>query len=222
MAVSILDLIFPKRCVNCQKFGSYICRDCLKKVEFVDKPICPICQRQAVGGKTHPGCSNRLSLDGLIVGMKYRGPVKIAVKKIKYRWVRDIEETLGELLVKNMWKFDFPQGSILVPIPLHSKRKRWRGFNQAELLANYFAKKFHQKASVSLSRIIDTKPQVGLKKDGRIKNIKGAFIVNGDVRGKELILVDDVFTSGATMMEACRVLKRVGAKSVWAMTLALG
>ena len=222
MAFSILDLIFPKRCVNCQKFGSYLCRVCLKKVEFIEKPVCPICQRQAVGGKTHPGCYSRYSLDGLVVVARYRGAIRSAIRKIKYRWVTDIESTLGDLMTDNLWKFDFPADSVLVPIPLHPKRKRWRGFNQAELLTKYLSKKFGSRTSDSLYRYIDTKPQVGLKKEDRRKNIKGAFRVNGDVNGCDLIVVDDVYTSGATMMEAARVLKRAGARTVWAMAVALG
>lgn len=238
MTFSFLDFIFPKRCVSCGKFGSYLCSVCLAKVEFIEHPVCPICQRQAVGGKTHPGCYSRYSLDGLVVVARYRGAIRSAIRKIKYRWVTDIESTLGDLMVDNLWKFDFPADSVLVPIPLHPKRKRWRGFNQAELLTDYLSKKFGSKTSDLLIRTVDTKPQVGLKKDKRRENIRGAFALRfapfdtqgkqgkpsegSSIRGKNLILVDDVFTSGATMMEAAKVLKRAGAKSVWAMAVALG
>ncbi len=95
MAISILDLLFPKRCVGCGKFGTYLCQKCFLKIEFVENPDCPICQRQAIGGKTHPKCFSRWGLDGLVVATRYRGPVKAAVRKLKYRWVSDLGETLA-------------------------------------------------------------------------------------------------------------------------------
>ena len=225
--MDLLDLVFPKRCVSCGAFGKYICNNCFYKIEFVEKPICPICQRQAIGGKTHPKCAGTFRLDGLVVACKYKGPIKFAIQKVKYKWVYDIEKVLVDLLALQIWKFDLPQNSILVPIPLHKNRKNWRGFNQAEILAKTLAKKFGVEYSDSLIRIIETKTQVGLTKDERKKNVRGAFAFNKKVvkkyiEGRNFILVDDVYTSGATMMEAAKVLKRSGARNVWAMTVALG
>ena len=125
-----------------------------------------------------------------------------------------------------------PQNSILVPIPLSKNRKNWRGFNQSEILTKTLAKKFGVEYSNSLIRIIETKTQVGLSRDERKKNVKGAFSLRSSrhpeldlgsrLRDKNFILVDDVYTSGATMQEAAKVLKRAGANSVWGMTVALG
>ena len=222
-----LDLVFPKRCVSCSRFGSYICKECFPKIEFIEKPICPICQRQAISGKTHPRCVSKFHLDGLAVACKYKGTIKLAIKKVKYKWVYDIEKVLVDLLASQIWKFDFPPNSILVPIPLHKKRKNWRGFNQAEILAKTLSKKFNVSYSDSLIRIIETKTQVGLTREERKKNVGGAFAFNKKVakkyiEGRNFILVDDVYTSGATMMEAAKVLKRSGAKNVWAVAIALG
>ena len=240
--MDLLDLVFPKRCVSCGAFGKYICNGCFSKIEFVEKPICPICQRQAIGGKTHPKCAGKFRLDGLAVACKYKGPIKFAIRKVKYKWVYDIETVLVDLLASQIWKFDLPQNSALVPVPLHPKRKNWRGFNQAEILAKTMAKKFGVKYSDLLARIIETKTQVGLTRDERKENVKGAFSLRpfrhpepirsethgrrlnsgSRIRDKNIILVDDVYTSGATMMEAAKVLKRAGAKSVWAMAVAFG
>ena len=224
MALSFLDLLFPKRCVSCGKFGAYICKDCFSKIEFIQKPVCPVCQRQAVGGKTHPGCQGRLRLDGLVVATRYSGSVKKAIAKVKYKWAYDIAKILIDLIVVNLWKFDLASDLILVPVPLHVRRKKWRGFNQAEILAKSLSLKFNQPYGEYLARIIETASQVGLKKDERKKNVKGAFRLRtgADVSGKNILLVDDVYTSGATMQEACRVLKKAGAKTVWAMAVALG
>ena len=222
--MDLLDLIFPKRCVSCGAFGKYICNKCFAKIEFVEKPICPICQRQAIGGKTHPRCTGKFRLDCLVVACKYKGPIKLAIRKVKYKWVYDIEKVLVNLLASQIWKFDLPQDSILIPIPLSKKRKNWRGFNQAEILAKTLSKKFNVSYSASLIRMIDTRTQVGLTKEERRENVKGAFAgrkAQGK-RDKNIILVDDVYTSGATMMEAAKVLKNGGAGNVWAMTVALG
>src|SRR3989344_5927209 len=142
MALSFLDLLFPKRCVSCGKFGAYICKSCFAKVEFIEKPVCPVCQRQAIGGKVHPGCAMRFGLDGLIVACRYKGPVKRAIAKVKYKSIYDIEQVFIDLVVKNLWRFDLPPDAVLVPVPLHAKRKNWRGFNQAEILARRLAAPF--------------------------------------------------------------------------------
>ena len=220
----VLDLLFPKRCVSCGKFGGYICSTCFLKIEFVENPVCPECQRQAIGGRTHPGCSRRFGLDGLVVSCKYRGPIRKAIQKIKYRFASDIHKILVSLIADSIWRFNLPKNIVLVPIPLYRSRKNWRGFNQAELLARDLAIRFGEKyRSDLLKRTIDTKTQVGLSGDERRKNIKGAFVVNQNlkIKNQNFILVDDVFTTGSTMMEAAKVLKMAGAGEVWAMTVAL-
>ncbi|MDO8260457.1 MAG: ComF family protein, partial [Candidatus Magasanikbacteria bacterium] len=196
--MNFLDFIFPKKCVSCGQFGSYICSVCLLKIELIVNPVCPVCQRQAIGGKTHPGCHNKYSLDGLVVGFRYRGPIKLAISRIKYRWIWDIAYTVIDLLSERIWKFSIPQEFVLVPVPLHARRKNWRGFNQAELICQILAKKFECRTENLLKRQLETKTQVGLTRDERKKNIKNAFSVNfSGVRGRTIILVDDVYTTGA-------------------------
>ncbi len=221
--MNFLDFIFPKRCVSCGDIGSYICDRCRKRIIFVEHPVCPVCQRQAVGGKTHPGCMTKYGLDGLIVGFGYLGPIKLGIKKIKYKWVWDIADVIVDLFSATLWKFHIPDDFVLVPVPLHVRRRRWRGFNQAELICQLMAKKFGVEWKNLLARKLETKTQVGLTRQERKNNIRGAFEVCGSVdRGKTYILVDDVFTTGATMAEACKMLKKAGAKNVWGLVIALG
>jgi ComF family protein len=221
--VSLLDFIFPKRCVNCGAYGAYLCKKCVLRVEFVEHPVCPVCQRQAIGGKVHPICRTKYSLDGLVAAAKYRGPVKPLISKLKYKYVSDIGEVLVNLIAQNFWRYEAGQKLKLVPIPLHKRRKNWRGFNQAEVIASIISAKFGVGVSNILVRVIETKTQVGLKAEDRKKNVKDAFGLAGSVdRDVVYILVDDVFTTGATMNEACRVMKRAGAREVWAMVVALG
>ena len=222
-----LDFIFPKRCVGCGNVGKYFCADCWGKIEFVQKPVCPICQRQAMEGRVHPGCKTKQGLDGLAVGARYKGAVRAAIAKVKYKFARDLEKVLADILCENLWRFDLPREFVLVPIPLHKRRQNWRGFNQSEVLVRNLAKKYKVKFADTLIRVFETKSQVGLKKDERAQNVLGIFRVKSQqglslFLGKNVVLVDDVFTSGATAQEACKVLKRAGAGEVWAMTVALG
>ena len=160
----------------------------------------------------------------MVVAARYRGPVKSAIAKVKYKWVYDIGKTLVDLLAASLWRFGIPDDLILVPIPLHTRRKNWRGFNQAEILAKSLSLKFNQPYGEYLARIIETASQVGLKRDERQKNVKEAFRLRtgADVSGKNILLVDDVYKSGATMTECCKVLKKEGAGEVWGMAVALG
>lgn len=158
----------------------------------------------------------------MVSGARYQGPVKKAISRLKYRWVWDIGEVICDLISTNLWRFNFPQNVVLVPIPLHKKRKNWRGFNQAELISSLLAKKFGVRVVGLLERVVETKTQVGLTKEQRKENIKGAFAVKNKIPGSTLVLVDDVYTTGATMQEACKVLKKAGAKEVWGMVVAVG
>ena len=222
--MDLLNLLFPKKCVGCQRTGSYLCKLCFSKISYVEKPVCPICQRQAVGGKTHPGCAGRYRLDGLIAPLRYKWPIDAAIRQIKYKWIYTIEEILVSFVVRDFWKSDVPNFDLLMPIPLHPRRKRWRGFNQAEIIAKDLAGKFKVGLGDQLIRNRETKTQVGLSKKERRENISGAFSLRSDgyIRGRNILLVDDVYTTGATMQEACRILKKAGAGQVWALCAALG
>src|SRR3990170_5177088 len=124
----LLDLLFPKRCVSCGRFGDYVCRVCFSDIEFIEHPVCPVCQRQAIGGVTHPGCQTKFGLDGLIVACRYRGPMRQVVRAVKYKFAFDICGLLVELVAVNLWRFKLPQNFVVVPVPLYKKRQGWRGF----------------------------------------------------------------------------------------------
>jgi ComF family protein len=115
-----------------------------------------------------------------------------------------------------------PENCIIVPIPMHHERYRQRGYNQAELLANKLGAFIKAPiVSAALSRVINTAPQYGLSRKQRKENLRGAFLANQElIKGRDVIVVDDIFTSGATISEACAELHRQGAKSVHAITLA--
>ena len=188
--------------------------------------MCPICEKPAMGGKTHPYCKNKYTLDGLISFFHYKGIIKTAIKNVKYQFVSDIAKTLMEqvfLSHRLLEKYPFLKGTTLVPIPLYPTKYRFRGFNQAEL----FATKLSQIYALPyrndiIQRIKSTLPQVEMKhKRDRVENMRGVFAIKTKkTLPASIILVDDVFTTGATMREAGRVLKQQGVLNVWGITIA--
>lgn len=230
--MSILDLILPKKCVGCNKIGSYLCLNCKEEI-LQTNLVCPICERMAVGGITHPLCRGRLSLDGLWSLGVYQNPLKRAIQKLKYKYVRELGDELVILLI-NYWarcspllldqiKRDSGKGWLVIPVPLHWQRQNWRGFNQSSLLAKSLAKRLGLEYKEVLKRVKNTKSQVKLDSFARRQNIKNAFLLvdkKEDLSSKSVILVDDVWTTGATLRECCRELKKARAKKVWALTLA--
>lgn len=229
---SLLNLLFPKRCVSCGAFGSYFCPGCLSQIKFIETPLCPICERASISGAAHPRCQTKHSLDGLVSVCVYTGPMKAAIHRLKYRpWIVDLGELLAKVMVER-GNFNF-LGEVkkkwaITPVPLHPSRERERGFNQAEILGKLLAKKLDLEfCSDLLIRRKKTKPQADLKGKERQENIKNAFVINPKFQGairkldnSQLIIVDDVWTTGATLRSCGQILKRAGAKKAWALTLA--
>jgi competence protein ComFC len=220
----LLDFLFPRRCLGCGRWGSYFCPRCVQTTQLQEKQICPICERPSINGFTHARCFKSSSLDGLISLFTYEGLAGRAIAKLKYQFVTDLAAELIAMGVPYLAHFPQLHSSVIVPVPLHPQRKRWRGFNQAEVLGSILARKVNSQISVGiLSRIGATRPQVGLKQKERRKNLRGVFEVK---KGRDffadnpkLVVFDDVWTTGSTLRECGLVLKRAGAKSVWGLTL---
>lgn len=223
-----LSLIFPRKCVNCSKEGKYLCEACLEwsKSQWL---LCPYCKRPTPTGKTHEACRVAFGLDGLIAVYRYKGIIRKAIGVLKYRFVTDIVSELSQALGRNIVGVMYLETPILVPIPLSRKRKNWRGFNQAEEIGKLIVKRLKWEYEPKLLiRTKHTKPQVGLTKEERLRNICGEFAVNNDILAskedfkdqKTLVVFDDVWTSGATIKEACKELKKAGFKKVWGMVVA--
>lgn len=224
------DFLFPKRCVGCNKIGGYFCNQCVANLEQSEL-VCPFCERLSIGGVTHPVCRRRFGLDGLWSLGVYSGALKKAIQKLKYRWVRELAGELVNLQI-DYWAKHSPlildkitkdrgQGWIITAVPLHKSRQNWRGFNQSELLGKLLADRIGLKYENLLIRTKNTKTQVGLLSSDRKKNIKGAFGKSNYYSPiTNVLIVDDVWTTGSTLRECCYVLKRGGARTVWALTLA--
>jgi competence protein ComFC len=205
--MNFLDLIFPVNCLECGKSGKYICDLCLSKVEVLNR---------------FDGVNKTLSI------FAYTGVIKKAITKIKYNFAFDIAKELATVSAQNLKspyiKFD-KQNTVLVPIPLHESRVRWRGFNQSEILGKLIAEKLNWKFEDLLIRPIEGKNQVGLPKSDRVRNIRGKFAVNSTHENKiepnkTYIIFDDVATTGSTIKEGISVIKKVTNHEVIGLTIA--
>jgi ComF family protein len=162
-------------------------------------------------------------MDGLISGFVYQGVMKRLISKYKYKFISDLNQTLIELLISELKAPQlFNTAWALVPIPLHPKRLRWRGFNQAALLAKGLSCEWDLPLETNiLKRDRHTQSQMQLSASQRRINLKGAFSVSLSTRVPDsILLVDDVATSCATLRESARVLKQAGVTEIWGLTLA--
>lgn len=189
--------------------------------------ICPVCERAAIDGCTHPMCQTKFGLDGLISFFHYSGTVRPLIKALKYRGVFDVARVFGDLVPATWYascRTMLKKDAVCVPIPQFRLRTMQRGYNQAELLGLCLAQKLRIPMDADiLYRTKQTVPQVEMKdRRERVKNMKGVFSLRPGVRKLPgvVFLCDDVFTTGATMRAACLALKRGGVRNVWAVTFA--
>ena len=225
--MGFLDIFFPKRCVRCKKVGDYICSDCFARVSFDVRLICLVCGKNSIEGLTHPKCQGTYTIDGAFCGVVYKDIIRKLLYQLKYQpYLTDLKGVLTDLLYESLIQqqafmsalFTNP---ILIPIPLSKKRLRERGYNQAAILAEGLATKFELPMQEILIREKETKPQYGLSKEDRGENIKGAFGIKTKVLDwKSAFLVDDILTTGSTLYEAAKVLKKNGFTKVWGITFA--
>ncbi len=222
-----LDLVFPINCLVCGRDGVYLCEKCLTTLARLPNQFCVVCQSPSPFGKTHPECRTKNTVDGAISALPYKDPrVSKIIETFKYNFVSDLAPILSRLMVEAIqaqglasYFFDFE----LVPIPLHQRRLNWRGFNQAELLAQELSMQLSIKLESNLViRSKFTQPQVKLKAEERRKNIDNAFTLTGDAANKKILLVDDVVTSGSTANELAKLFKRAHAAEIWILSAAHG
>ena len=165
-------------------------------------------------GKTFHFTTNR-------AGFTYEDLMRDLLHELKFRQKKQIATSLGKLWALHM--STIPQDSILVPLSLHPKKQRERGFNQAEVLAQQLSQKFNIPCVNALVRTLDTPPQSGLHPRQRAENVAGAFAVNSSKfkAGRNYVIVDDIYTTGASLNECAKVLTDAGAKSVNCLTLSI-
>ena len=231
----LLNLIFPPICPVCNtllgnpKTASIICPDCHKAIRAVRPPYCPCCGLPYPAGDKEghlcaPCLKEKRYFEIHRTCALYEGALKEAIHRFKYGGVFPLVSVFGDLLypVFQGLSRNYPV-DLLIPVPLHMKRLRERGFNQALLLVKELSKRTGiPYAERALKKINDTPVQSTLKKRERKKNLTRAFQVKDreTIRGKAVVLVDDVYTTGTTVNECSRALRTAGAERVAVLTVA--
>jgi len=223
----VLDLIFPQFCLLCgQEMGAWLCPGCLGKILPIQTQVCPACGRISQKGRFCRPCRIP-ALSGMVVAGYYEeGPMKEIIHNFKYNSLIKLGELLGEMMARS-WRENFPMDKdfLITAVPLHFLRQAKRGYNQSEVLAENIASRLNlEKNFKILRKFRSTAPQVKTSGKERLKNIKSSFKINQKINicGRRLILVDDVATTGATLQECARLLKKAGAKEVWGLVIARG
>jgi len=227
---ALLDFIYPPRCGVCGEFieeHKPMCPDCEALLPMIDHPMCIVCGTPFLGGEDHlcGDCSKmRPPFDRARAAGAYSGSLRPAIIRFKFNHKTTLAKPLGKLMAETLLK-EFDVGGIdsIMPVPLHKKRLRWRGFNQALLLARELSALTGIWVDPhSLKRVRYTRPQTRLPLKERPENVKGAFNVSREtfVKDRSILLIDDVATTGSTLIECARVLKKAGAHRVEALTAA--
>jgi len=214
-----LDFLYPKYCLLCLKPGAYVCAECFESLEYLHTPICPVCKGVLRSKKyfIHKVCKKHSYLDGLFAVVVYDKKARRILKEAKYHFAYQILLEVAKVM-KPIYSNMPVRIDYTCPIPLNNSRLNWRGFNQALILA----KNLNWKAKELLRREGTNIAQVKLKRKDRLKNLHSSFkkLEGIDVVNKNIILIDDVCTTGATLEEGARELKIHGAKRVYALVFA--
>lgn len=253
---TLLDLLFPIECLGCGQEGIWLCSACQNNLPLLLAQHCPACGAPAPFGAVCAICRPVLALDGAISCLPYAHPlIQTLIHVWKYQGITNLSPSLGAIVnrglaavraqlsaeVKHLQQGldikalrGFPllptlllrPDTSLIPVPLHKRKLRARGFNQASALADAIV---NDRTDWNIAPVIErtraTAAQATLAGSDRHTNIKDAFILScppGDVAGKDFLLVDDVITTGSTCEAMARLLKNAGAGAVWALTIAYG
>jgi len=228
------ELFYPSNCVGCghpQDPGILLCPDCRATSPRIRAPFCRCCSRPfdglIEGEFVCPNCEDRTpAFDCVVSSYHAEGVLRDLIHRFKYGRQYYLRRLLAEYLAEAMQDVRI-QASLIhcfVPVPLHPTRLRERGFNQAEALAETLSKRTRLPVLRGLERRRYTNTQTRFDRVERMQNLRDAFALreNSDVRGKHLVLVDDVLTTGSTLHECALVLRAAGAESVRAITVARG
>jgi ComF family protein len=251
MIDKFLRILFPEICPVCKKPSrnhriAPVCPACWKEITPYNGPICQICGKPLVS-QASITCADCI-VDKPIFKMArsfgiYEGALRVAINLFKYYGIKRLSKPLSEMIFTLLgnkylsgFKINSTQGEsqcrgetlpvdVIIPVPLYKKRLRQRGFNQSALFAKHLANHIGVPLLLNcLIKIRDTKPQVGLSAKERRENIRNSFAVISRkfIQGKDILLVDDVFTTGATVRECSKLLKKAGVEDIYVLTLAHG
>ncbi len=238
----ILDTLFPISCLSCGVRDAWLCPECFNQIGILTMQVCPYCEKaETPAGAICPRCKARaieknspLALNNLIVATRYtRNNLARLVHVFKYNFVPDLGVPLARLVAQAILENHLPLPDFIVSVPLHPRRLRWRGFNQAAILAAYLAENLSPGLTIpvldaTVIRRIFTPPQMTIKNyAARKKNMQNSFslgkkysLEENIIKNKKILLIDDIATTGSTLLECAKVLKAAGAKKVFASVIA--
>ena len=232
----LIDLIYPPHCFTCQNYippdstNKELCLECIKKIKFNIPPFCLKCSRHLEQPVKHPVCQScrkiKPHFDFAWCACLYSNELKQLIHQFKYSQKTQLKHLFISLMVNfiQTYSLDIQQFDLIMPISLHTTRLRERGFNQSEILARGIAFQFDLNfCNNNLIRFRHTKPQASLRQKERWTNIQGAFRIKhpGAVKGKNILIIDDLLTTGSTASEAACILKSAGVARVGILTLAV-
>ncbi len=228
----LLDLLFPPQCVHCGASGALLCATCSAAIAAAPEPRCKRCDRPLyTRGRTHCALCDRLvaqgqtsAVDRIVVASVYEGPLGSAIRALKFRRQRRLAAALGGLLIDAARRAGLTV-DVIIPMPLHARRRRERGYNQASLLARPLARALGVPLRDDLViRSRATQPQTRLNISQRHANVSGAFTLTtmaaAALAGKRIALVDDVTTTSATLAAAAEALLAAQPAAIYALAVA--
>jgi competence protein ComFC len=227
----LVDLFFPegRYCVACRRKlpagQNFLCINCTSRIKPIMPPICAICGRPIGRGRLCRDCMDQKHsfVQARAFG-EYDGVLKKVIHEFKYGGRKELANFIGDKMFSVFKNLGWPKCDVIVPVPLHEKRQKERGFNQAYLLASFISVKTGIPVCSELLRVKQTGHQTLLSKNQRKKNLQGAFRLKNSSRLKDktVILVDDVYTTGSTADECSLTMREAGARCVYVLTCARG
>jgi ComF family protein len=226
---NFVDFFLPKFCLGCGGEGEFICKDCLKKIKSAEL-CCPVCNKVNFSGQFCKKHQKGFAFQKLLFVSRFSGLSKEMVHAFKYQGIKDLSFVMAKLMAQVLKKeIKKDDDLILVAVPLFFLKRLQRGFNQSEILAQKIGEILNLDYQKLVLRQRPTASQTGFKKSERQKNMKDAFCLSqlgqvADLSGKTIVLVDDVYTTGSTINEVAKILKKKPAsrraKAIWALTFA--
>lgn len=218
----LLTFIYPKTCMSCNTLLNYntkieLCDNCAKDFNPYRGNRCITCDRPIDNTGECSICkSEKIYFEKGYCVYPYAGAVRNTILNFKFKNMALYYTYLGSKMTEYYFEYIMESYDYITAVPIHKKKLKLRGYNQAELLAEYISEQINIPYCTILKRTVNTKPQNALSKKERVTNIKNAFslIDNIDIKNKSILIVDDIFTTGTTINECCKVLKKAGAFKV--------
>jgi len=218
----IINALFPPKCEFCGSVGDVFCENCISNCLLLLNQHCIVCDKPSIDGMTHKYCYKAGIPIQLLSVFVYGGNVRQCVRKSKYssRLFMCLKRLSFEgINLAYEWNYNL-KDFIIVSIPVSKEREKLRGFNQVDVISKSFSKKFKLEIdNALLKRIRDTKSQHSSSRKQRFKNVSNSFLSDLGVKGKKILLIDDISTTGATFLEASKILYQNGALEVRCFSL---